>query len=138
MKFVNFLDKIATASEAEIQHLMTLVQNVTPKAVHLLNIGYNVMQTLIKDVQSPSGVGVEALIGSALPQTIPYMAEIVPLAEKAATAMRAVSNDLPAVEGIALRYGAEIMFAIDGAKKTIDEYIGDLQNSFIPAPIPVA
>ena len=134
MKFTDFLDKIATASEAEVEHIMTLIQKTTPKAVNLLNMGYNAMQVLIKDAQSPAGKGVEALIGSAIPQAAPYMTAIVPLAEKAAKAMRAVATDLTAVEGVALRYGAEIMSAIDGGKKTIAEYILDLQTSFVPAP----
>jgi len=138
MRFTDFLDKIATASEAEVEHIMGLIQKATPKAVNLLNMGYNAMQALIKDVQSPTGKGVEALIDSAIPQAAPYMADIVPLAEKAATAMHAVATDLPAVEGIALIYGAKIMSAIDGGKKTLAEYIMDLQTSFIPAPAPAA
>lgn len=129
---LSIVHNFENAAEHEIEHLMNWMQNKTPKVVNAFLVAHNITQAFVNAAKSPGGVTAETILSEVAPQTAAWYPVIIPFAQKLADIFTKIAADIPAVEGVCLRYGAEMVAAIDGNKKTIDEYITDFQNMYTP------
>lgn len=132
-KLIDLLHKLEGTSEQDITALMSWIATKTPQAVKAFTIAHTITSAFIKEATSPTGIVIEGFIGTLIPGSAPYFPAVLAAAQKLAIATQKVADDMPAVEGIALRYGAEIIAIIDGNKDTLDNYIMEFQKLYTTA-----
>lgn len=137
-KLINTIHKLEGTAVNEIEHLMSWMQGKTPIAVNAFMVAHNVTQAFVNAAKSPAGQTAETLLAVAVPQTAAWAGIVLPVAQKLANVFEKIADDIPAVEGVALRYGAEIVSAIEGGKDTIDNYILEFQKMYLSVPAPAA
>ena len=130
-KITDFLDKIEKTTETDLGELATWMQGKTPLLLTALQQGYKITNAFVTAAQSPTGIVVEDLIASVVPQSKPWTADAIVLATKMGNCMKKVSDDLPSVEGIAVRYLGELVTKIHGVGILIDDAILEAQKMFI-------
>jgi hypothetical protein len=136
MKFQikNIIDHFATATEQDIEKFMSWVKGKTPAVINAFSSAYGITQTIIKEATSPSGLAAEAIVEKFFPPSAAIFPALLALVQTAGASCKAIADDIPGVEGVAVRYGAEIVSVIDGAKDSIDNYLVEFQKMFTSSP----
>jgi hypothetical protein len=123
---------IVTFLESEETKVIAWVKAKEPEFVSAIQQAYAFTKSALAWAKSPQGVAVEAFIEANLPKSTLLIGEGVTIVTEIVTDLSKVTS-VAAMEGIALRLGAEILQLLDGKKLPtgISGYLAEFQTIFV-------
>jgi hypothetical protein len=103
--------------------------NIVDKFANLVQNATTIEPVVIADLESPFVTE----IASLLPNGTTYLNEIIAVLNRVAPYLKNAVGDATIFNGALHHLAAEITSILDGSVKTIDEYIDDVQQLFLPA-----
>ena len=123
---------IVTFLESEETKVIAWVKAKEPEFVSAIQQAYAFTSKALAWAKSPNGVAAESFIEANIPTATAWLGEATTVATDIVTDLGKVSS-VAAMEGIALRLGAEILQVLDGKKLPtgIAGYLAEFQAIFV-------
>lgn len=133
MKNLNEAIQEALASaENGVEKFENFIKNKSSVAIIAFTNASKISTEFVNALNSPTGIIVENIIASAIPQGKTWTVDVVELATIFGKNMQLVATHIPSAKGIALMMCANIIHAIDKTKTSNDlaTTIKDIQSLF--------
>lgn len=113
-----------------IANILLSSTNIVDKFAKWIETASNDEPLVIADLESP----IAKEVASMLPNGTAYLDEVITLLNRVAPYMKNAIGEAVVFDGAMHHLAAEITSILDGGKQSIDEYIDQIQQLFLPAP----